>query len=73
MTTKITEALCENCMWSKGDPEDPTWGVCHRYPPQVVVPRDGKNFAASFPRVKSDWACGEWKRAPEKEPEVLDV
>ena len=62
---------CGNCMFFRpgsDDYEDPEFGACRRYPPQVIHYASGftkaETWKARFPSVRPiDW-CGEWKQSP---------
>jgi hypothetical protein len=49
---------CEKCMFYLTENDKDTYGVCRRYPPELLD--DAEGFSSEYPPVKEvDW-CGEF-------------
>lgn len=51
--SEVTKPACETCRWLRIDPPH-----CVRFPPTV-----GAGDTSSFPLVRLDWSCGEYRKA----------
>jgi hypothetical protein len=55
--------ICSNCkFWEKVELEDEVYGICHRYPPQILGRIEGRELDIVLPCTdEEDW-CGEFQK-----------
>ncbi len=49
---------CDKCTFYLAEAEDYDYGVCRRYPPELVDEEEG--FSSEYPPVQDDDWCGEF-------------
>jgi hypothetical protein len=55
----LTTPSCGNCVFAIREPAST---FCRRYPPSVL-PAEAGQFRTSYPGVRDEFWCGEWKRS----------
>lgn len=66
---ELTKNNCATCRFFDSD-DILEIGLCRRYPPQLVLPRDGGSGLIVWPRIKPDGWCGEWQPIIESDKQL---